>query len=192
RPRDPDILVMEAWGQGFLVGSLIVMIAITAANMKKGMLLHKLIVAELALALGHGTFTFLHAPAQGWYLSVTAVGLTISHSLHNVIGGPALLGRRYLCQLCLFQSGPGLIYHHSATRAAVPGPLVDLHHLLSPVHHPAWVWMFADAADPHQPTVRRHAPIHSDLRCVCGGGHVCDPGRESPRLPPGDGAVLED
>ncbi|KAI2854332.1 hypothetical protein CBS147321_11061 [Aspergillus niger] len=72
RPRDPDILVMEAWGQGFLVGSLVVMIAITAANMKKGMLLHKLIVAELALALGHGTFTFLHAPAQGWYLSVTA------------------------------------------------------------------------------------------------------------------------
>ncbi|KAI2843632.1 hypothetical protein CBS11350_5121 [Aspergillus niger] len=66
RPRDPDILVMEAWGQGFLVGSLVVMIAITAANMKKGMLLHKLIVAELALALGHGTFTFLHAPAQGW------------------------------------------------------------------------------------------------------------------------------
>ncbi|CAK44751.1 hypothetical protein M747DRAFT_324995 [Aspergillus niger ATCC 13496] len=98
RPRDPDILVMEAWGQGFLVGSLVVMIAITAANMKKGMLLHKLIVAE--------------------------------------------------------------------------GPLVDLHHLLSPVHHPAWVWMFADAADPHQPTVRRHAPIHGDLRCVCGGGHL--------------------
>ncbi|KAL3250832.1 hypothetical protein ABHI18_010984 [Aspergillus niger] len=59
RPRDPDVLVMEAWGQGFLVGSLVVMIAITAANMKKGVLLHKLIVAELALALGHGTFIFL-------------------------------------------------------------------------------------------------------------------------------------
>ncbi|KAI2948026.1 hypothetical protein CBS147323_11118 [Aspergillus niger] len=36
RPTDPDILVVEAWGQEFLVGSLIVMIAITAANMKKG------------------------------------------------------------------------------------------------------------------------------------------------------------
>ncbi|OJZ79692.1 hypothetical protein ASPFODRAFT_213158 [Aspergillus luchuensis CBS 106.47] len=65
RPRDPDILVMEAWGQGFLVGSLVVMIAITAANMKKEVLLHKRIVAELALVLGHGTFIFLHAPAQG-------------------------------------------------------------------------------------------------------------------------------
>ncbi|KAI2986424.1 hypothetical protein CBS147345_10930 [Aspergillus niger] len=170
RPRDPDILVMEAWGQGFLVGSLIVMIAITAANMKKGMLLHKLIVAELALALGHGTFTFLHAPAQGWYLSVTAVGLTISHSLHNVIGGPALLGRRYLCQLCLFQSGPGLIYHHSATRAAVP------------VRCPSAILPTPRVADPDLGTLggssppafsfRRHAPIHSDLRCVCGGGHL--------------------
>ncbi|KAI2858037.1 hypothetical protein CBS63078_11300 [Aspergillus niger] len=92
RPTDPDILVVEAWGQGFLVGSLIVMIAITAANMKKGVLLHKLIVAELALALGHGTFIFLHAAAQGWYLSATAVGLMISHTLHNVIAWMKIRG----------------------------------------------------------------------------------------------------
>ncbi|RDH27292.1 hypothetical protein BDQ94DRAFT_163755 [Aspergillus welwitschiae] len=64
RPTDPDILVVEAWGQGFLVGSLVVMIALTAANMKKG----------------------------GWYLSVTAVGLTISHSLHNVIAWMKIRG----------------------------------------------------------------------------------------------------
>ncbi|KAI3046543.1 hypothetical protein CBS147353_11773 [Aspergillus niger] len=92
RPTDPDILVVEAWGQGFLAGSLIVMIAITAANMKKGVLLHRLIVAELALALGHGTFIFLHAPAQGWYLSATAVGLVISHTLHNVIAWMKIRG----------------------------------------------------------------------------------------------------
>ncbi|KAI3045236.1 hypothetical protein CBS147353_11807 [Aspergillus niger] len=92
RPTDPDILVVEAWGQGFLVGSLIVMIAITAANMKIGVLLHRLIVAELALVLGHGTFIFLHAPAYGWFLSVTAVGLTISHSLHNVIAWMKIRG----------------------------------------------------------------------------------------------------
>ena len=54
RPRDPDILVMEAWGQGFLVGSLVVMIAITAANMKKGVLLHRLIVAEVGCAVSLG------------------------------------------------------------------------------------------------------------------------------------------
>ncbi|KAI2864102.1 hypothetical protein CBS76997_11261 [Aspergillus niger] len=92
RPTDPDILVVEAWGQEFLVGSLIVMIAITAANMKIGVLLHRLIVAELALVLGHGTFIFLHAPAYGWFLSVTAVGLTISHSLHNVIAWMKIRG----------------------------------------------------------------------------------------------------
>ncbi|GKZ75270.1 hypothetical protein AnigIFM50267_004134 [Aspergillus niger] len=92
RPRDTDILVVEAWGQGFLVGSLIPMTTITAANMKKEVLLHKLIVAELALALGHGTFIFLHAPAQGWYLSATAVGLTISHTLHNVIAWMKIRG----------------------------------------------------------------------------------------------------
>ncbi|PYH67155.1 uncharacterized protein BO88DRAFT_466566 [Aspergillus vadensis CBS 113365] len=91
-PRDTDILVVEAWGQGLLVGSLILMTAITAANMKKEVLLHKLIVAELALALGHGTFIFLHAPAQGWYLSATAVGLTISHTLHNVIAWMKIRG----------------------------------------------------------------------------------------------------
>ncbi|RDH26521.1 hypothetical protein BDQ94DRAFT_164419 [Aspergillus welwitschiae] len=68
------------------------MITITAANMKKEVLLHKLIVAELALALGHGTFIFLHAPAYGWFLSVTAVGLTISHSLHNVIAWMKIRG----------------------------------------------------------------------------------------------------
>ncbi|OJZ80231.1 hypothetical protein ASPFODRAFT_212810 [Aspergillus luchuensis CBS 106.47] len=92
RPRDTDILVVEAWGQGLLVGSLILTIAITAANMKKEVLLHRLIVTELALALGHGTFIFLHAPAQGWYLSATAVGLTISHTLHNVIAWMKIRG----------------------------------------------------------------------------------------------------
>jgi uncharacterized YccA/Bax inhibitor family protein len=54
RPANPDILIVEAWGQGFMVGSLILMIAITVANMKSGVLLHKAIVAEVCLcpALG--------------------------------------------------------------------------------------------------------------------------------------------
>jgi hypothetical protein len=32
-----------------------------------------------------GTWIFAHPPAYGWYLSVTAIGLTVSWSLHNVI-----------------------------------------------------------------------------------------------------------
>jgi hypothetical protein len=47
RPTDPDALVLEAWGQGLMVGSLLIMAAITAANMKKHILLHKLILAEV-------------------------------------------------------------------------------------------------------------------------------------------------
>ncbi|GES63744.1 hypothetical protein ATEIFO6365_0007043100 [Aspergillus terreus] len=85
RPSDPDSLVLEAWGQGLMVGSLVVMAIITVANMKRRILLHKLIFAELILAMPHGTFIFPHAPTYGWYLSCTAIGLNISWSLHNVI-----------------------------------------------------------------------------------------------------------
>lgn len=47
RPTDPNGLVIEAWGQGLLVGSLVIMAAVTLANMKKHVLLHKLILAEV-------------------------------------------------------------------------------------------------------------------------------------------------
>ena len=47
RPTDPDGLVLEAWGQGLMVGSLLIMAAITISNMKRHILLHKLILAEV-------------------------------------------------------------------------------------------------------------------------------------------------
>ena len=49
RPTDPDGLVLEAWGQGLMVGSLLIMAAITIANMKRHILLHKLIFAEVSV-----------------------------------------------------------------------------------------------------------------------------------------------
>ncbi|KAJ5835590.1 hypothetical protein N7447_001616 [Penicillium robsamsonii] len=85
KPTDPDALILEAWGQGLMVGSLLIMAAITLANMKSHILLHKLIFAELILGMAHGTFIFPHEPVYGWYLSVTAIGLNISWALHNVI-----------------------------------------------------------------------------------------------------------
>ncbi|KAF9895352.1 hypothetical protein FE257_000256 [Aspergillus nanangensis] len=110
RPTDPDALVVEAWGEGVLVGSLIIMIAITAANMRRNVLLHKLIVAELVLAIGHGTFILSHSPIYGWHLSGTAVGLHISTSLHNLIAWMKIRGfftswgtRIYLITLLLAQ-----------------------------------------------------------------------------------------
>ncbi|EEP82029.1 conserved hypothetical protein [Uncinocarpus reesii 1704] len=83
--HDPDGLVLEAWAQGFMVGTLVFMAAITIANMRRRVLLHKLILAELILGIGHGTFIFAHEPVYGWYLSCTAIGLNMSWSLHNVI-----------------------------------------------------------------------------------------------------------
>lgn len=35
RPTDPDSPVLEAWGQGLMVGSLIVMTAVIGANNEK-------------------------------------------------------------------------------------------------------------------------------------------------------------
>ena len=40
---------------------------------------------QLVLGMGQGTTIFLHDPAYGWYMSVTAIGLNVSWSLHNVI-----------------------------------------------------------------------------------------------------------
>ncbi|KAL4820007.1 hypothetical protein BDW67DRAFT_181715 [Aspergillus spinulosporus] len=85
RPTDPDSLVLEAWGQGLMVGSLVIMAAVIFANMKRHILLHKLILIELLLAIPHGTFIFNKPPVYGWYLSVSAVALNISWTLHNVI-----------------------------------------------------------------------------------------------------------
>jgi hypothetical protein len=41
KPRDPVELVLEAWAQGLLVGSLVILSFITLANMRRGVLLHK-------------------------------------------------------------------------------------------------------------------------------------------------------
>jgi hypothetical protein len=60
RPTDPDGLVLEAWGQGLMIGSLLIMAAITVSNMKKHILLHKLIFAEVCPTTPHGYSTTEH------------------------------------------------------------------------------------------------------------------------------------
>jgi hypothetical protein len=40
-PTNPSELVLEAWAMGYLVGSLVIMGFITLANMRRGVLLHK-------------------------------------------------------------------------------------------------------------------------------------------------------
>lgn len=40
-------LIVESWGQGFMIGALVVMACITVAAMKKNVLLHKMILLEV-------------------------------------------------------------------------------------------------------------------------------------------------
>ncbi|KAI1369041.1 hypothetical protein F5Y08DRAFT_325462 [Xylaria arbuscula] len=76
---------LEAWSQGFMIGALVIMIGITLANMRRGVLLHKLILIELFLAVPNGFFIFFNGPVAGWYLSGTVVPLIASWTLHNII-----------------------------------------------------------------------------------------------------------
>ncbi|KAK3986025.1 hypothetical protein QBC44DRAFT_297936 [Cladorrhinum sp. PSN332] len=97
KPSVPVRLTLEAWSQGFMVGALIIMCGITLANMRRGVLLHKLILLELVLALPNGFFIFFDPPAWGWFLSSTVVPLIASWTLHNVIAwmkSRPFLGRR--------------------------------------------------------------------------------------------------
>ncbi|KAF1844581.1 uncharacterized protein K460DRAFT_404870 [Cucurbitaria berberidis CBS 394.84] len=85
KPSNPDELILEAWAQGYLVGSLVIMSFITLANMRRGVLLHKLILLELILGLWQGFWLFFKSPVHAWWLSVAAILLNASWSLHNVI-----------------------------------------------------------------------------------------------------------
>jgi hypothetical protein len=48
KPTDHDGLILESWAQGFMVGALITLSCITIANMRRGVLLHKLILLEVS------------------------------------------------------------------------------------------------------------------------------------------------
>lgn len=47
KPTEPNALILEAWGQGFMVGSLVIMAAMAIANMRPKILLHKVILVEV-------------------------------------------------------------------------------------------------------------------------------------------------
>lgn len=47
KPEFKEDLVVEAWGQGYLVGSFVIMACVTVANMRRGINLHKLILLEV-------------------------------------------------------------------------------------------------------------------------------------------------
>jgi hypothetical protein len=81
----PEDFVLEGWSEGFMVGALIIMACITIANMRRKVLLHKLILLEQLLAMSHGTFCFMSFNGYGWYLSSTAALLYCSWFIHNLV-----------------------------------------------------------------------------------------------------------
>ncbi|KAG9255685.1 uncharacterized protein F5Z01DRAFT_552465 [Emericellopsis atlantica] len=83
--RTREQIIVEAWGQGFNVGALVFILLTVLCNYRRNVLLHKLILLELVLALGHGFFIFSRDPAYGWTLSSTAVALYVSYNIHNVV-----------------------------------------------------------------------------------------------------------
>lgn len=50
KPHDALGLTLEAWAGGFMTGSLVIMACITVANMRRRVLLHKLILIEVRLS----------------------------------------------------------------------------------------------------------------------------------------------
>lgn len=44
---DEDFII-EGWSEGFMVGALVIMACVTVANMRHGVLLHKLILVEVS------------------------------------------------------------------------------------------------------------------------------------------------
>jgi hypothetical protein len=47
KPADSKGLTLEAWSEGFMVGALMMMACVTVANMRRNVLLHKLILVEV-------------------------------------------------------------------------------------------------------------------------------------------------
>jgi hypothetical protein len=45
-----DEFILEAWSEGCMVGALMIMSCVTVANMRRGVLLHKLILLEVCHA----------------------------------------------------------------------------------------------------------------------------------------------
>ena len=43
----PEGYILESWSEGLMVGALMIMACITVANMRKGVILHKLILFEV-------------------------------------------------------------------------------------------------------------------------------------------------
>jgi hypothetical protein len=65
-------VILEGWSQGVLCGGLLILILFTVANMKRHVLLHKLILLEA------GCFRLLHAPRSQLIVSSSSLLLDMA------------------------------------------------------------------------------------------------------------------
>ncbi|CAF3580302.1 hypothetical protein SNK05_011769 [Fusarium graminearum] len=141
--------VVEAWSQGFNIGAVVILILLVLCNYRRKTLLHKLILGELLLALGHGFFAFFEEPEYGWILSSTATLLYISYFIHNLIAWlkirpflPKWGARSFIITLLMVQpywileTWANFQYHnHLGSR------IFDTSRLLEPLFRDPW-WVF--------------------------------------------------
>src|SRR5258706_8537548 len=62
--RDVDNIeayILEGWGEGFMLGALFIMAVLTIANMRKGVLLHKMILLEASFLTSLLLFLLINA-----------------------------------------------------------------------------------------------------------------------------------
>ena len=55
--KSPEAFIVESWSQGFMFGALLIMAVITVVNMKRRVLLHKLILLEVSMSIGAAEFS---------------------------------------------------------------------------------------------------------------------------------------
>jgi hypothetical protein len=51
--HNTESFIVEGWGEGFMFGALLMMVIITIANMRRGILLHKVILLEVSDGLAN-------------------------------------------------------------------------------------------------------------------------------------------
>src|ERR1700733_11540595 len=108
KPTNASELILEAWGQGFMVGALIIMMCITLANMRKGVLLHKLILLEVR-SLSHLSCTDTSCPLPKSHSDTLS---TSCSSAYGTASGYSLTlqSMRGGCQSALSLSTPPGLY----------------------------------------------------------------------------------
>ncbi|CAJ0549717.1 Ff.00g033300.m01.CDS01 [Fusarium sp. VM40] len=141
--------VVESWSQGFNVGGIVILILLVLCNYRRKTLLHKLIIGELLLALGHGFFSFFEKPEYGWILSSTAALLYISYFVHNLIAWlkirpflPKWGARAFIITLLMVQ--PYWVLETWANfeyNNQLGSKLFDTSRLLEPLFRDPW-WVF--------------------------------------------------